>query len=87
MDARERFKKVVVRNYNRFVGSPNDFSLLDSLVASMNPMAEYLALDRRGYSLGVSGNQRRRDARKIRDDLGLADLQVCRRRTQTCAEG
>ena len=43
----------------------------------MNRVAEYLGLDRRGYPPDVSDNQRRRDARKIRDDHGLADLRVC----------
>jgi hypothetical protein len=44
----------------------------------MNTVAEYLGLDRRGYPPDVSGNQRRRDVRKTRHDLGgLADLRVC----------
>lgn len=77
MDARERFQKVVVPNYNRFVASPNDFSLLDNLVTSMHASVEWLVLDRRGYDPDISGNQRRRDVRKIRDDLGLGDLGVC----------
>jgi hypothetical protein len=75
MDARERFQKVVVPNYSRFVASPNDFSLLDNLITSMNPMAEYLGLDRGGYPPGVSRNERRREAQAIRDDSGLTDLQ------------
>ena len=43
----------------------------------MHASAEWLVLDRRGHNPDVSGNQRRRDVRAIRDDLGLADLQVC----------
>jgi hypothetical protein len=77
MDARERFQKVVAPNYNRFVASPNDFSLLDNLITSMNPMAEYLGLDRRGYPPGISRNERRREAQGIRDDSGLTDVQIC----------
>ncbi len=34
MDAHERFQKVVVPNYNRFITSPNDFSLLENLIRS-----------------------------------------------------
>jgi hypothetical protein len=77
MDARERFQKVVVPSYNRFVASPNDFSMLDNLIASMNPMAEYLGLDRRGYPPGISRNERRREAQAIRDDSDLTDVQIC----------
>ena len=43
----------------------------------MHASAEWLVLDRRGHNPDVSGNQRRRDVRAIRDDLGLADLKVC----------
>jgi hypothetical protein len=77
MDARERFQKVVVPNYNRFVASPNDFSLLDTLITSMNPMAEHLGLDRRGYPPGVSRNERRREAQAIRRQSDLTDVQIC----------
>jgi hypothetical protein len=77
MDARERFKKVVVPNYNRFVASPNDFSLLDNLITSMNPMAEYLGLDQRGYPPGISRNERRREAQAIRHRSELTDVQIC----------
>jgi hypothetical protein len=75
MDARERFQKVVVPNYNRFVASPNDFSLLDNLITSMNPMAEYLGLDRRKYPPGISRNERGREAQAIRRQSDLTDLQ------------
>lgn len=75
MDARERFQKVVVPNYNRFVASPDDFSLLDNLITSMNPMAEFLVLDRGRYRPGISRNERRREAQAIRADSGLTDLQ------------
>jgi hypothetical protein len=77
VDAREHFQYVVVPNYNEFVQSPSEFRLLASTILSMNTVAEYLGLDRRGYPLDVSRNQRRRGAREIRDDLSLADLQVC----------
>jgi hypothetical protein len=77
MDAQERFQKVVVPNYNDFVRNPNDFRLLDNLITSMNPMAEYLGLDRRGYPPGVSRNERRRGALAIRDDSDLTDVQIC----------
>jgi hypothetical protein len=77
MDAREYFQSTVVPNYNSFVQSPANFHLLANTILSMNASAEYLGLDRRGYDPDVSGNQRRRDVRKIRDDLRLADLEVC----------
>ena len=77
MDAQERFQKVVMPNYNDFVRNPNDFRLLDNLITSMNPMAEYLGLDRRGYPPGVSRNERRRGAQAIRDDSDLTDVQIC----------
>ncbi len=75
MDARERFQKVVVPNYNRFIASPNDFSLLENLITSMNPMAEYLGLERLDYPPHVSRNERRRGAQAIRHDNNLTDLQ------------
>jgi hypothetical protein len=75
MDARERFQKVVVPNYNEFLRNPNDFRLLDNLITSMNPMAEYLGLDRRGYPPGLSRNERRREAQTVRVEGGLTDLQ------------
>jgi len=77
MDAREHFQKWVVRDYNGFVQSPSDFHLLGNAILSMHASAEWLVLDRRGYDPDVSGNKRREDVRKIRDDLGLADLGVC----------
>ena len=77
MDAREYFQKWAEPDYNSFAQSPNDFRLLGNAILSMNVAVEYLALDQREYDPDVSGNQRRRDVRKIRDDLGLADLQVC----------
>jgi hypothetical protein len=75
MDARERLQKVVVPNYNEFLRNPNDFRLLDNLITSMNPMAEYLGLDRRGYLPGVSRNERCREAQTVRVEGGLTDLQ------------
>jgi len=77
MDARERFQKIVVPNYNEFVGNPNDFRLLDNLITSMNPMAEYLGLHRLDYPPDVSRNERRREAQGIRDDNCLKDVQTC----------
>jgi hypothetical protein len=78
MDAREYFQDMVVLNYNEFKRSPGDFRCLANVIVSMNTVAEYLGLHRRGYPPDVSGNHRRRDVRKIRDELGsLADLQVC----------
>ena len=77
MDAREHFQYVVVPNYNEFVQSPSNFRLLGNVILSMNTVAEYLGLDRGGYPPDVSRNQRHQGAREIRDDLGLADLQVC----------
>jgi hypothetical protein len=77
MDARERFQKVVVPNYNRFVASPNDFSLLDNLISSMNPMAEYSGLQQLDYPPHVSRNERHRTAQAIRRQSDLMDLQKC----------
>jgi len=77
MDAREHFRYVAVPNYNEFVQSPSDFRLLGNAILSMNTVAEYLGLDRRGYPSDISRDQRRREAQEVRDDLSLADLQVC----------
>jgi hypothetical protein len=78
MDAREHFQNVVVPNYNEFVRSPSDFRLLGNAIGSMNTVAEYLGLCRRGYPPGVSRNERRREAQTIRGQLtGLSDLQTC----------
>ena len=77
MDARERFQKVVVPNYNRFVASPCDFSLLDNLISSMNPMAEYPGLQQLDYPPHVSRNERHRTAQAIRRQSDLIDLQKC----------
>ena len=77
MDARERFQKVVVPSYNRFVANPNDFSLLDNLISSMNPMAEYVGLQQLDYPPHVSRNERSRTARAIRRQSDLMDLQKC----------
>ena len=77
MDAREHFQYVVVPNYNEFVQSQSEFRLLASTIISMNTVAEYLGLDRRGYPSDISRDQRRREAQEVRDDLSLADLQVC----------
>jgi hypothetical protein len=78
MDARDHFQKIVVPNYNEFVRSPSDFRLLENAITSMNTMAEFLGLHRRGYHPDVSRNERRREAQTIRDQLtGLSDLQTC----------
>ena len=77
MDAREYFQNWVVADYNSFAQCPSDLRLLGNAILSMNASVEYLALDQREYDPDVSGNQRRRDVRKIRDELGLGDLEVC----------
>jgi hypothetical protein len=77
MDARERFQKVVVPNYNEFVRNPNDFRSLDNIIGSMNTVAEYLGLHRLDYPPYVSRNERRREAQAIRDDNRLKDVQTC----------
>jgi hypothetical protein len=78
MDARDYYDTVVVPNYNEFVGSLNDFRLLENAIISMNTVAEYLGLQRRGYPPDVSRNERRREAQTIRNDFSdLVDLQVC----------
>jgi hypothetical protein len=76
MDAREHFQMVVVPNYNEFVRS-GDFHSLGNALLSMNTVADYLGLDRRGYPSRISRNQRRREARTIREHSGLTDLQTC----------
>jgi hypothetical protein len=78
MDAREHFQKIVVPNYNEFARSPSDFRLLGNAIGSMNTVAEYLGLHRRGYPPDVSRNERRVEAQTIRGQLtGLSDLQTC----------
>ena len=59
-----------------FLRSPSDFHLLGNAILSMYAEVEYLGLHQRGgYPPDVSGNER--DAREIRNDLSLANLQVC----------
>ncbi len=77
MDVRERFQNVVVPSYEEFARSPTKYHLLESALLSMNSVAEYLGLERRGYPPEFSRNERRREAQKIRDGFSdLADLQV-----------
>ena len=75
MDAWQHFRKWVVPDYNNFLRSPSDFHLLENAILSMYAEVEYLGLHQRGYPPDVSGDQR--DARQIRNDLNLANLQVC----------
>jgi hypothetical protein len=75
MDAWQHFRKWVVPDYNNFLRSPSDFHLLENAILSMYAEVEYLGPHQRGYLPDVSGDQR--DARQIRNDLNLANLQVC----------
>ena len=75
MDAWQHFRKWVVPDYNNFLRSPSDFHLLENAILSMYAEVEYLGLHQRGYPPDVSSDQR--DARQIRNDLNLANLQVC----------
>ena len=75
MNAWQHFRKWVVPDYNNFLRSPSDFHLLENAILSMYAEVEYLGPYQRGYLPDVSGDQR--DARQIRNDLNLANLQVC----------
>ena len=75
MNAWQHFRKWVVPDYNNFLRSPSDFHLLENAILSMYAEVEYLGPHQRGYLPDVSGDQR--DARQIRNDLNIANLQVC----------
>src|SRR6516164_9042245 len=75
MNAWQHFRKWVVPDYNNFLRSPSDFHLLESAILSMYAEVEYLGPHQRGYPPDVSDDQR--DARQIRNDLNIANLQVC----------
>jgi hypothetical protein len=77
MDARKYFQGVVVPAYDSFAQGPPEFHLFANTILSMSAAADHLGLYQRGYDPGLSGNQPRRDVRKIRYDLGLAGLQAC----------
>jgi hypothetical protein len=77
MDAAEFFHTVVKGNYDEFNGYPNDLRRLWNAIVSMNTVAEYLALDRMGYS-PTSRKILDQKANEIRDNFrGLSDLQFC----------
>jgi hypothetical protein len=77
MDAREFFQTIVVPNYNEFVRTPNNVRLLWNAIVSMNTVPEYLVLDRLGYALEVYREELTQEAQKIRNQLGLTELQYC----------
>ena len=77
MNVREFFHNVVMRNYDQFVRYPDDIRLLWNALVSINTIAEYLALERRGY-LPISRSELDREARSIRARYrDLSDLKFC----------
>jgi hypothetical protein len=77
MNAAHFFHTVAKSNYEDFNAHPNDLRRLWNAIVSMNTVAEYVALDRMGYSptsrkiLDQKANEIRRNS------LGLSDLQFC----------
>ena len=77
MNAAEFFKGVAERNYEEFENSPEDLKSLWNSVASMNTVAEYLALDQIGYTQ-VPRAVLDEQTKKIRDKhKSLSDLKFC----------
>jgi hypothetical protein len=76
MDAREFFQDVVSRTYSEFAGCSNDIALLWNALVSMNSVAEYLALEKLGYTQ-VSRIELASLANQMRDRYDLLDLQFC----------
>jgi hypothetical protein len=77
MDATEFFHTVAKRNYEVFNAHPDDLRRLWNAVVSMNTVAEYVALDRMGYS-PTSRKILDQKTNEIRDGSpGLSDLKFC----------
>ena len=77
MNAAEFFNTVVKRNYEEFFIQKDDFRLLWNAIISMNTVAEYVALERRGYAQ-VPRKVLDDTAKQIRNkDLALEELKSC----------
>jgi len=77
MDASDFFHTIVKGNYDDFNGHPSDLRRLWNAIVSMNTVAEYVALDRMGYS-PTSRKILDQKANEIRHNSpGLSDLQFC----------
>jgi hypothetical protein len=77
MDAREYFQLIVQPNYYEFYQAQNSIRLVWNAIVSMNTVPEYLALDRLGYPLELDRDVLGAEAQKIREKLGLTELQYC----------
>jgi len=77
MTASEFFRDVAKGNYLQFTSNPGSRRLLWNAIVSMNTVAEYVALDRLGYSQ-VSRQTLDQASRQIRDTNPiLSDLKYC----------
>jgi hypothetical protein len=77
MDAREYFQLIVRPNYYEFYGAQNSIRLLWNTIVSMNTVPEYLVLDRLKYPLELKREVLDAEAQKVREELGLTELQYC----------
>jgi hypothetical protein len=77
MDAREFFQLIVEPNYYEFYRAQNSIRLLWNAIVSMNTAPEFLVLDRQKYRLDLLREEIEREAQKIREELGLIELQYC----------
>jgi hypothetical protein len=77
MDAREYFELIVQPNYYDFYRDQNSVRLLWNVIVSMNTVPEFLVLDRLEYHLDILREEIEARAKKIRNDLGLTELQYC----------
>ena len=74
MDAREYFQLIVRPNYYEFYGAQNSIRLLWNTIVSMNTVPEYLVPPE------VYREELDAKAQKIREELGLTELQYCANR-------
>jgi hypothetical protein len=78
MDARQYFQIIVQPNYYAFCKAQNDIRLLWNALVSMNTVPEFLVLHRRSYQpLDIEREELRKEAKKIRDELGFEELYFC----------
>lgn len=78
MDAKEFFQTIVKPNYQESDRNPDDLRLLWNAVVSMNTVAEYVALDRLGYSSSLIRSKITSEADKIRKQfVELDKLNEC----------
>ena len=77
MDAQEYFQLIVQPNYYGFYRAQNSIRLLWNALVSMNTVPEFLVLDQLKYPLELKREKLDAEAQKIREELGLTELQYC----------